>query len=64
MKKDPTLLGRYYSSDFDGKVSDIIAMLQKIIDKHPKATIESELDYGDCYYESDHPIVKFTIRSK
>ena len=63
-KKDPSKLEVLDPYDIEGKVSDLIAKLQRIVDRHPNAVIDYKLDYGMCYYEGDMPEVKFTIRSK
>lgn len=63
-KKDPSRLHEWGGYEFEGSVADLIITLKAIVKQHPKATISYELDYGCCYYESDSPSHKFTIRSK
>lgn len=63
-QKDQSKLEELDGHDIEGKVSDLIAKLKKIVKKHPNATIDYKLDYGDCWYEGDHPTPRFTIRSK
>jgi len=46
-------LETYTAYDFEGKISNLIERLQKIVKKHPNATISYSLDYGVCYYEGD-----------
>lgn len=63
-KPDPSKLSEWGIDDIEGKASDLIAKLQKIVDQHPNATISCELDYRYCYYEGDTPMTIFKVRSK
>lgn len=61
---DPSKLQELGTYDFTGKVSDVIARLQKIVDRHPNAVIRHELDWGVCFYEGDTPTSIFKVSSK
>lgn len=45
----------------DGTLGDFIQRLQTYEDMYRDVTIELELDYSSCYYESDHPSAKLEI---
>ena len=52
------------SSDLDGELSCIITMFQDIVKKYPNARVETQEDYGNCWYEGDPVKLKLIIYSK
>jgi hypothetical protein len=46
----------------DRRVLDVIQELIEILQQDIEAIIEVEVDYSFCYYESDMPTTKVTVR--
>ena len=63
-KKDPSKLEVLSEYEINGSLKSLVERFQAILAKHPNAHIERWADDSCCFYESDHPTTKFTIRSK
>jgi hypothetical protein len=53
---------KIYLSDGDDLTTELRELIQQILDQ--KVTIEFEIDYSGCYYESDSPSYRLLIKDK
>lgn len=53
---------KIYLSDGDDLTTELRELAQQILDQ--KVTIEFEIDYSGCYYESDSPSYRLLIKDK